>query len=130
MRYLGIDFGMKRVGLALSDEEGRIAFPHSVVPNGSKLIDAIAALCREKEVATIVLGESRDFKGEPNAIFGASMGLKEGLERELGIPVLLEPEFMTSAQAERQGQTEFLDASAAAIILQSYLDKKTVDGRQ
>ncbi len=71
------------------------------------------------------MGDSRDFKGNPNPIMKDVDFFKGELERELHLPVFLEPEFMTSQQAEReQGATALLDASAAAIILQSYLDRE------
>jgi putative Holliday junction resolvase len=124
MRYLGIDFGQKRVGLALSDEDGKMAFPHSVIANGKNLLEEIERTIRRERIGAIVLGESLDFRGEPNKIMAQIEGFKKELEQKTGLPVHLEPEFLTSAQAERiQGKTEMHDASAAAIILQSYLDK-------
>src|SRR3989338_9086055 len=68
MRYLGIDFGSKRVGLALSDESGTLAFPYSVVKNDKALLSEIERIVREQKVKLIVMGESRDFKGRDNPI--------------------------------------------------------------
>jgi len=128
MRYLGIDYGTKRVGIALSDEDGRIAFPKSVLPSDSRLLDEIRALCSENDISAIVLGESKDYHGEYNEVMKPAFELKERLERELDLPVLLEPEFMTSAAAERATPGDMLDASAAALILQSFLDRKKHGG--
>jgi putative Holliday junction resolvase len=124
MRYLGIDYGSKRVGIALSDESGKFAMPHSVLANTKKLEDELNAIVCDNEVKVIVLGESKDFKGNDNAIMKSVHEFKRRIEDTLHLPVIFEPEFLTSHQAERtQGKSELLDASAAALILQSYLDR-------
>ena len=122
-RILGIDYGSKRVGLALSDENAEFALPLSVLKNDSLLVEKIKKIALDNEIGEIVMGESRNYVGQPNDILMDSITLKEELERE-GYLVYFEPEFMTSVQAERfQGKTDLLDASAAALILQSYLDR-------
>lgn len=124
MRILGIDYGTKRVGVAMSDEAGQFAMPLVVLKNGKDLIGEICGLLEENSAKEVVLGESKNYKGEDNAIMKAGLELKKSLEAK-GFVVHLEPEFMTSVEAERfQGKNEMSDASAAAIILQSYLDKK------
>jgi putative holliday junction resolvase len=125
MRYLGIDYGSKRVGIALSDVEGQMAFPKAVLPNNRYLIMDIVKLCKSQKVEVIVVGESKDFNMNDNPILASSRFFAQELGRETGCQVEFEPEYMTSAQAERiQGKGALLDASAAAIILQSYLDKQ------
>lgn len=125
MRYLGIDYGAKRVGVALSDEEGRVAFPQSVYANDKRLVAALAALCRERGISEIVVGDSLDFSGTPNKIAEKITLFKKEIAETTELPVRSEPEFWSSMQAERwQGKTDKLDASAAAIILQSFLDRK------
>lgn len=124
MRLLGIDYGAKRVGLALSDEGGRFAMPHDVLRNDDKLIAHIAALCQQKGVGQIVVGESKNLNGQPNPIMAAAARFAEALQSATGLPVVFEPEMFTSAEAERiQGKTTWLDASAAALILKSYIDR-------
>ena len=124
MRILGIDYGSKRVGIAVSDEAGRFALPVIVLKNSPKLVQEISDFARKNETAEIVLGESKNYKGKPNAIMPESLNLKKDLE-SAGFTVHFEPEFMTSENAERfQGKNAMLDASAAALILQSFLDKK------
>ena len=124
MRYLGIDFGEKRVGIALSDEAGKIAFPNTVLLNDKDLIRNIMGLCMQNTVEMIVMGESRDYQGQINDIMWKIQGFRKQLEI-IGFKVSFEPEYMTSIQASQiTGENEMLDASAAAIILQSYLDKK------
>lgn len=123
MRYLGIDFGEKRIGIALSDEDGKIAFPQVVLANNSDLLRNIIDLCMRNSVDTIVMGESRDYHGKINEIMWKVEGFRKQLEM-MGKKVVYEPEFMTSKQASQiVGENDMIDASAAAIILQSYLDK-------
>lgn len=124
MRFLGIDYGTKRVGIALSDEEGKIAFPNDTLANDRNLADKIINLCKEKNVGAIVLGESNNYSGEENPIMPEIKKLSALLKKETKLPIIMEPEFLTTAQAKRiQGEVEGIDASAAALILQSYLDK-------
>ena len=125
MRYLGIDYGAKRVGVSVSDEEGRVAFPHAVLANDKNLIAALAVVCRERGISAITVGDSRDFSGAPNKIAEHIEIFNKKIGEATGLPVHSEPEFWSSAQAERwQGKINKLDASAAAIILQSFLDRK------
>ena len=125
MKYLGIDFGSKRVGIAVSDEDGKMAFPHSVIQNDKNLLAEIENIIGNEGVNIIVMGESKNFKGEPNKIMKDIKKFKKILEEKTKLHVSFEPEFMTSSQAEQiQGKNKMHDASAAAIILQSYLDKK------
>jgi putative Holliday junction resolvase len=123
VRYLGIDFGEKRVGIAVSDEDGKIAFPVSVLPNNENLMKGIVDLCMKNAVEMVVMGESRDFQGQINTIMWKIQGFKKQLET-IGFKVVFEPEFMTSVQASQiTGENKMLDASAAAIILQAYLNR-------
>ena len=124
MRILGIDYGSKRIGVAISDEGGVFALPLTIVGNTDLLVTEIRKIAADNEVKEIVLGESRNYKNEPNTIWEDSVKFKHELEKE-GFEVHFEPEFMTSANAERfQGKTEKVDASAAALILQSFLDRR------
>ncbi len=145
MKYLGIDYGAKRVGLALSDEEGLMAFPYKIIKNDMELVDAIHNICGVEEISAIVLGESMDLSGKPNKIMGSIEELKRNLEGELDLPIYFEKEFMTSLFARgndgkkennarkvafsatrRKGgiKSNAVDDSAAALILQRYLDRK------
>jgi putative transcription antitermination factor YqgF len=125
MRYLSIDYGTKRVGLALSDETGAMAFPEAVLPADQKLIPAIKKICSEKSVNLIVLGESKNLNNEPNPLMAKIASFKKKLEEATGLAVTFESEVYSSAAAARlQGDVAGLDASAAAIILQSFLDRQ------
>ena len=136
MKYLGIDYGSKRVGIALSDEGGRMAFPKMVIKNegAQALISEIQKYCLAEKVGEIVIGDSRDYKGKPNEIMKHIEPFSVALEEASGLPVHFQLEFMTSLQASRpvgkptkedqqlKGNKDMLDASAAAIILQTFLD--------
>ncbi len=123
MRYLGIDYGSKRVGLALSDENAEFAMPLIVLNNSKNILNDVVKILKDKGISEIVLGESKNYKGEANTILPESKNFKMDLEAQ-GYNVHFEPEFMTSVNAERfQGKNDMLDASAAALILQSFLDK-------
>ena len=123
MKYLGIDYGTKRIGLASSDEEGKIAFPLSVLENDNKFIENLRHIIEEKEIKKVVIGESKNYKMQDNAIMTDILDLKSIIESIFQIDAILYPEVLTSLEAEKiQGKNEMLDASAAAIILQSYLD--------
>ncbi|MDO8564677.1 MAG: Holliday junction resolvase RuvX [bacterium] len=142
MRYLGIDYGKKRIGLAISDEEAKIAFPHSVLANNKEMLETIVSVVTANKIKTAVLGESKDFKGKDNPIMKDIQQFKAELEKCCKLSIVFEPEFLTSVQAarrhprrpdgsrgsglraERRRPNEMLDASAAAIILQSYLDRR------
>jgi len=137
MKYLGIDYGTKRVGFALSDDSGTLAFPHEVLPNAIGLTAAIEDMIRTEKIDEIVMGESMNLDGTDNPVQKQIKGFAEALERRFEVPVRFEKEFLTSYEAHgRQGkesnnarQTKFaapteLDARAAALILQRYLDKQ------
>ncbi len=123
MKFLGIDYGSKNVGVAISDEEGIMAFPKDTLINTNYLVEDILRIIHNERIGSVVLGESKDFYGADNPIMKRIATFKEKLE-EHGIPVHYESELYTS-QAAMRGQEELpkSDASAATIILQSYLDK-------
>ena len=136
MKYLGIDYGSKRVGLSISDEDGTLAFPYKIISNNMELLDTIHNICGKEEISAIVLGESHDLSGVPNKIMGSIEELKKNIEAELDLPVYLQSEFMTSvfargndgkkendARKNKKEKDKKIDDSAAALILQRYLDK-------
>ncbi len=126
MRLMGIDFGSKRVGVALSDEGGKMAFPHEVIPNDGKLLSCIVRIIEKEKVGKIVVGYSQNRDGGANPIQERITDFIQDLTLELPIPIELEPEQYTTQEAKRiQGKTDKIDASAAALILNSYLSRHT-----
>lgn len=131
MRFLGIDYGTKKTGLALSDESGRFAGAYAVLPTDDKLIPAIKGICEKEKVGQIIIGESRDWNGQLNPIMKQIEKFRAKLAAVAALPIDYEPEFLTSSEARRLpggGEGELpkdgmLDARAAAIILKSYFDR-------
>ncbi len=131
MRYLGIDYGSKKVGLALSDESGSMGFPHAILSNTPDLLEKVQDLIKEKNVEAVVIGESRNLDGSDNPIAKDAHAFGDELAKS--IPVSYESEVFTSAEARRMfdpgektrkpQNTDNVDASAAALILTSYLSR-------
>ncbi len=125
MRYLGIDYGTKRVGVAVSDEGGTMAFPYAILENVKGLVGEMKTICAHEDVEAIVIGESVDYKGSPNVIKKEVDRFITELRLVLNIPIIEEREFLSTQQARfYQTKRKRVDDSAAAIILQSYLDRK------
>ncbi len=129
MRFLGIDYGNRKVGLAISDEAGSFAFPYQVIKNEGvdKLVGQIEKICDNEGIRVIVLGESVDLSGEANPIQKGILVFKEKLEKETGREIILEKELFTTQEARRGiddgGTDPVTDARAAALILKSYLER-------
>lgn len=125
MRCIGVDYGKKRVGIALSDETGTIATPLLVLPNDATLASKVVTLANERGATKIVLGASYDFQGKENPIMNDIKAFQEKLSEATKLSIRLESEVLTSVQARRHESDPALrDASAAALILQSYLDRR------
>lgn len=131
MRYLGIDYGSAKIGLALSDEGGAMGFPYSIVKNTPEVADELCAFIAKENVGAVVIGESRDLAGGENPIAKEAHALGDALAAKSGVPVVYESEVYTTAEARRAPakepksrspkKRENVDASAAALILTSYL---------
>ncbi len=127
MRWLGLDYGKKKVGLALTDESGRFPAPFAIWPNGADLAARVARLARERGVGAVVIGRSVDYRGEDNPIAAAAEVFARDL-RASGLEVHWESEWLTTSEAARSpaGERErgVIDDRAAAIILRSFLDRQ------
>jgi len=127
MKYLGIDYGTKRIGLAVSDDNGEMAFPYVVIQNRGIMhaSDDIVMACRAKKIEAIVIGESLNYALEDNPIMTHIKKLERHLKEKINLPIFYEDETLSSAEAERiQGKGRLHDASAAAVILNSFLNKQ------
>ncbi len=124
MKYLGIDFGLKRVGIALSDDGGTMAFPKYVLNNDKNLMINIKKICDDEKVEKIIIGDSKDSNMKDNPVMKEIRRFTDVIFKEIKLPTEFQLEFMTSQQAVHlQGENDMIDASAAAIILQSFLDR-------
>ena len=135
MRTLGIDYGEKRVGVAISDPFGTIALGVcTLTVTGMK--DAIAKVhdvCREKEVSTIVVGLPLNMNGSRGHMVERVEKFIAGLAEVSGIEIVTSDERLSSAMVERtllaadmsrQKRKGVIDKLAAQVILQGYLDRK------
>jgi putative Holliday junction resolvase len=144
MRILALDVGERRVGIAVSDPTGAVARPLQALKRGSREEDfaAIAALVAEYDVGLVVVGQPLSLEGTEGPQARRVAGYADGLAGYLSTPVVLWDERFTTAEAEeilRQSRSEKkrrlarrsgeLDAIAAAVILQSYLDSRYLDSR-
>lgn len=137
-RILGIDFGERRIGLAVSDPTATIAQPLPTLQRrrGKRPpVAAVAALAREHGAEAIVIGLPLTAEGEESDWTREVRSFGEKLARATGLPVEYLDERFTSAQAERvirsiglkkqeREQKERIDAAAAMLILQAFLDRR------
>ena len=142
MKYLGVDYGKKRIGLAISDSGGQFAAAYGIVENEKGTFDAIGKIVEKEGVQAIVLGHSVDYAGKDNAIQEQINRFADLITTHWKLPVSFSTEVFSSMQAKwgvakpvRRSQkkdrisnkvsaTDPIDHGAAVIILQSYLDKK------
>ena len=136
MRIMGLDFGSKTVGVAISDPllitaQGITTIRRKGENKLRQTLAQIEALIEEYEVSEIVLGNPRHINGEEGERSRLSREFQEMLERRTGLPVVLWDERLTTAAAEktlieanvrREHRKEYVDKIAAVLILQGYLD--------
>ncbi len=137
-RILGLDPGERRVGVALSDPTGTIASPHSVIDRRSvELTEAVRSLCEEHDVEQIVVGLPTGLSGVEGPSAKAARAVGTALAEATGIPVEYQDERFTTVTAEaalleggvrRAKRRDVRDKVAAAVILQTYLDRKDLSG--
>jgi len=135
VRSLGVDLGEKRIGLALSDEDGIIASPlGTVMRTGDRAaVREIVRVVAEREVGEVVIGLPLRLEGTEGPAAVGARKFAERLGAEVAVPIRLWDERMTTALAERamieggarrSERREKIDRVAAAILLQSYLDSR------
>lgn len=126
MKYLGIDYGDKRIGIAISDAEGRIAFPKKIIYNRGKerVLAQVKELVKENNISRFVIGLPLDAQGEETEQSAKVRAFADFLYKETTIAIDFENELLTTHMAEQMGVTrEHVDEAAAALILQAYLDR-------
>jgi putative Holliday junction resolvase len=125
-RYLGIDYGDQRTGFAISDEEGVFAFPKIVLTGEWETMrEGVKKIIEENTVSTIVVGLPQNFNGEDTRQTQKVRHFVDLLQEEFDIPIVFQNEILTSKQIDKSGGSTkaMQDASAAALILQQFLDK-------
>ena len=134
---MGIDYGTKRIGIAISDASGSLAFPKKIISSGADALRDIVALIHDEEVEAVVVGNSLDNAGNRNMLMEDVDVFIEQLHALTGIPISLTDERFSSTAvrafdftkpiANTRGNsrsTDHIDDRAAAIMLQRYLDKR------
>src|SRR5262249_32784556 len=136
MRILAIDHGTKRMGIALSDELGIIAQPLEFIPAEpfTAFLERLKEIIRTKQVELILVGMPRNMNGSYGPAAAKVQEFVELLKASVATPIQLLDERLTSVQAHRLltdagigglQRKEKVDKSAAAILLQSYLDSRS-----
>lgn len=134
MRYMGVDLGSKRIGIALSDPDGMFASPLTVVARkgGRQDLQEVADLAKDYQAELIVVGLPLNLKGESSVAAENMLREIEQLRQLAGVPVETYDERLTSAAASkvligggmrREQRKDNIDKVAAALLLQSYLDR-------
>lgn len=126
MKFLGIDYGAKNIGIAVSDEGGTIAFPRKTIANMRGVINTIKEIVREEKIEFIVVGDTKSYGGVPNPITLKVKDFVEDLKKEMDVPIASSWEAGSSIEANRYAPDDrHDDSAAAAVILQRYLDIKS-----
>lgn len=136
MRYLGLDLGSRTLGVAKSDASGFIASSYKVIRHNEeydRLLEEVSSLVKELEIDAIVLGFPKNMNNTVGEKGKLSLEFKEKLEKMISIPIYLQDERLTtktatdlliSGNVKRNDRKKVVDAVAATIILQSFLDQK------
>jgi len=132
-RILGLDLGDVRIGVAISDPERHLAVPMGTVHTGAPAdLKAIAKLVGDHEVTLVVVGHPLKMSGAPGARARHAEEFVAALRQALPVPVVLHDERLSTVEADRalrdagaggRDRRRAVDRSAAAVILQSYLDR-------
>lgn len=140
MRILGLDLGERRIGLAISDPSGALARPLGVIAARGdqqlhEVVREIARLGAEEDgLSEVVLGLPRRLDGSPHEQTARALAFAEALRARVAQPVVLQDERLSSVEAESRlaigdrdwrSRKKKLDAAAAAVILQDYLDDRS-----
>lgn len=130
-RIAAIDFGLKRIGIALSDLSQTLASPFKVVEGGRKAVENVVCALQNQPLAKIIVGLPLLLNGKEGDMAAAVRAFAKALETALNIPILLIDERLSSAQAEkrlkessfnRKERSSKIDTAAATLLLQQYLD--------
>lgn len=127
MKYLGLDYGSKKLGLAISDERGSLAFPYKILPNKNpeQLKSEILAILAQEKIQNLVVGESTKLNGQVNEILKETQEFVKNLQTSNPeLKIFWEKEWFSTVEARRYDDRRNADDSAAAIILQRFLDKQ------
>jgi putative Holliday junction resolvase len=146
MKYLGVDYGQKKIGIAISDDRASMAFPRDIIINDDKHIEYINHLCDQEEIKDIVIGKSVDYQGKDNSVEKKITAFIKILNTDKKYIIHRIDERMTTSLISSENRYHFQkkqtsktfsknaksvrentkddDAKVAALILQNFLDSK------
>ncbi|MBO6195224.1 MAG: Holliday junction resolvase RuvX [Bacilli bacterium] len=137
MRYIGLDLGTKTLGIAISDKLGMIASFYKTLEfkdeDYNSLIEPLMEIINNEKIESIVLGLPKNMNNSIGFAGERSLNFKKLLESNFDLPVILEDERLSSVEANnimiasdlsRKKRKKKVDALAATIILQRYLDRR------
>ncbi len=147
MKYLGVDYGQKKIGIAISDDRASLAFPRDIIANDEKHIEYIKHLCDQEDIKDIVIGKSVDYKGKDNEIEKDINKFIKILNKDKKYSIHRIDERMSTSLIASETRYHFQkkqnsktfsknaksvresskkdDAKVAALILQNFLDSKS-----
>ena len=126
---LGIDFGTKRIGLALGSSDSRMAVPHEVIENNTNSISIIRSLLKEEGIKTIVVGRPVALNQEQTEMTAKVESWTKKLKDVVSQEIFFEDERMTSSMVENierdlpKEKHHTIDSVSAMLILQGFMDK-------
>lgn len=123
MKILSIDYGKKWIGLAVSDDGGKLAFPYKTLENNSKFFSYLNEIIKKEGIHKIIIGLPLNKKMKPTAQTTKVENWAEKVIKEIEVIAEFENEILTSKEAEKSGAKN-QHSAAAAILLQSYLDRE------
>lgn len=127
MKFLAVDFGERRIGLATSDASGSLVTPRQTITRKSDAaaVAEIAEFARREEVEAVVLGLPHHADGTENELAPRVRSFGARLASELALPTTFADEHLTSREAaSRFPRSVTLDAAAAAVLLEAYLTER------
>lgn len=133
MKILAIDYGQKRLGIAISDALGITAQPQPWIPHGQKMFDEIRSLIDKNEISEIVIGLPLTLKGTASQMTLEVEEFSKKLSTFIDVPIVLQDERFSTMESEkiliaadvsREKRKDARDSMVASIILQDYLERK------
>jgi len=131
-RYLALDYGGKRIGVAVSDPMGSMALPRDFIPNTKAFLSQLKEMLKEDDILDVVMGLPVQMDGKDSITTTRVRKVAVQIEKQLKVTVHLQDERLSTQAVEREligfdvsrkKRKTLVDSGAAAFILQSFLDK-------
>ena len=137
-RVMGLDYGSKTIGVAISDELGLTAQPFETIERSGenklrRSLARISEIVKEKNIRKIVVGLPVNMSGENGERVALTLAFVEKLKSRVDVPIIMQDERLTTIEADeildesgvkKQDRKQFIDQIAAGIILREYMEKE------